>query len=68
MITNGEQSDEAGKWKQKLEIPIKTHNGSTYDYNFIIQESAEEFKGQFESLGENTEKYITFSIAFKKIK
>ena len=68
MITNGEQSDEAGKWKQKLEIPIKTHNGSTYDYHFIIQESAEDFKGQFESLGENTEKYITFSIPFKKIK
>ena len=27
---------------------------------------AEEFKGQFESLGENTEKYITFSVPIKK--
>ena len=27
---------------------------------------AEEFKGQFECLGENTEKYITFSIPIKK--
>ena len=37
-----------------------------YDYHFIIKELAEEFKGQFECLGENTEKYITFSIPIKK--
>ena len=35
-------------------------------YHFIIRESAEEFKGQFECLGENTEKYITFSVTIKK--
>ena len=35
---------------------------STYGYHFIIKELAKEFKGQFECLGENTEKYITFSI------
>ena len=27
---------------------------------------AEEFKGQSECLGENTEKYITFSVPIKK--
>ena len=43
-------------------IPIVFHNGSTYDYHFIIKKLAEDFKGQFECLGENTEKYITFSI------
>ena len=37
-----------------------------YDYHFIIRESAEEFKGQFECLGENTEKYITFSVTIEK--
>ena len=42
------------------------HNGSTYDYDFITKELAEEFEGQFECLGENTEKYITFSVPFKK--
>ena len=42
------------------------HNGSTYDYHFIIKELAEEFEGQFEGLRENTEKYITFSIPVKK--
>ena len=38
------------------------NNGSTYDYHFIIKELAKEFKGKFECLGENTEKYITFSV------
>ena len=43
------------------------HNGvSTYDYHFIIKELAKEFKGEFECLGENTEKYITFSVPIKK--
>ena len=42
------------------------HNGSTYDYHFIIKELAEEFEGQFECLGQNTEKYITFSASIKK--
>ena len=41
------------------------HNGSTYDYHFIIKELAEEFEGQFEFLGQNTEKYINFSASIK---
>ena len=31
-------------------------------YHFIIKELAEQFKGQFKCLRENTEKYITFSV------
>ena len=42
------------------------HNGSTYDYHFIIKELACEFEGNFECLGENTEKYITFSVPIKR--
>ena len=42
------------------------HNGSTYDYHFIIKELADEFEGEFEYLGVNTEKYITFSVPIKK--
>ena len=42
------------------------HNGSTYDYHFIIKEFPEEFKGQFECLGRNTENHITFSVPIKK--
>ena len=43
-------------------IPIVLHNGSNYDCHFIIKELAEEFKKQFTCLGENTEKYITFTV------
>ena len=42
------------------------HDGSRYDYHFIIKELSEEFEGQFECLGQNTEKYITFSVSIKK--
>ena len=47
-------------------IPVIFHNGFTYDYHFIIKELAEESEGQFECLGENTEKYITSSVPIKK--
>ena len=47
-------------------IPVVFYNGSTYDYHFIIKQLAEDFKGQFECLEENTEKYITFSVPIKK--
>ena len=42
------------------------HNGSTYDYRFIIKEFAKEFKRKFECLGENTKKYITFVVPIEK--
>ena len=42
------------------------HNGPTYGYHFIIKELAEEFEGEFECLGENTKKYVTFSVPIKK--
>ena len=54
------------RYKITKKIPIVFHNGSTYDYHFIIKQLAEDFKGQFECLGENTEKYITFSVPIKK--
>ena len=47
-------------------ISIVFHNGSTYDYHFGIKKLAEESKGEFECLGENIEKYITFSVPLKK--
>ena len=53
-------------YKVPQEIPVKFHNGSKYDYHFIIKELAEKFKGEFECLGENTEKYINFSVSNKE--
>ena len=54
------------RYKIPKEIPIVFHNGCTYDYHFIIKELVKEFDGNFECLGENTEKYITFSVPIKK--
>ena len=54
------------RYKVPKEIPVVFHNGSTYDYHFIIKQLAKEFKGNFDCLGENTEKYITFSVPIKK--
>ena len=54
-------------YKMVKEIPVLFHNGSVYDYHFIIKYLAREFKGNSECLGENTEKYISFTVPFKKV-
>ena len=54
------------RYKIPKNIPVIFHNGSTYDYHFIIKELPCEFDGNFECLGGNTEKYITFSVPIKK--
>ena len=54
------------RYKVPKEIPVAFYNGSTYDYHFIIKELVKEFKRNFECLGENTERYITFSVPIKK--
>ena len=53
-------------YKVPHEILVKIHNGQKYDYHFIVKELVEEFKGEFECLDENTEKYISFSVPIKK--
>ena len=54
------------KYKIPKNIPVIFHNGSTYDYHFIIRGLANEFDGNFECLGENTEKSVTLSVPIKK--
>ena len=48
------------------QVPVIFHNGSNYDYHFIIKGLAEEFEADFQCLGESKEKCITFSVAIKK--
>ena len=38
------------KFNVPNEIPVFLHNGSKYDYHFIIKEFANEFEGQYECL------------------
>ena len=45
------------RYKTLKEIPVVFYNGSKYDN--------QKDKGHFQCLGENTEKYITFSILTK---
>ena len=54
------------RYKVPKKIPVVFHNGSTYDYHFIIKELVKEFEGNIDGLGENTEKCITFSVPLKK--
>ena len=54
------------RYKTSKKIPVVFHNCSTYHYHFIISQLARYFDGQLECLGENTEKYITFSVKIKK--
>ena len=42
------------------EIPVVFHNGSNYDYHFIIKELASNFGGKFKCLAKNTKKYKVF--------
>ena len=53
-------------YKITKDIPVIFHNDSTYDYHLIIKGLAKELEGEIECLGENTEKYITFSISINK--
>ena len=54
------------RYKVPKEIPVVFHNDSTYDNHFIIKQLVKEFEGNFDCLGENTEKYITFSVPLRK--
>ena len=52
-------------YKAPKDIPIIIYNAS-YDTHFIINQLAEELKGELNCIGENTEKYIVFSVPIKK--
>ena len=54
------------KYRVSKKVPVAFHNGSKYDDHFIIKELPEGFKKQFTCLGENTEKYIIFTVPIEK--
>ena len=53
-------------YKITKNIQTVIHNLSSYDSHFIIKELANDFDGGLECLGENTEKYISFSVKINK--
>ena len=54
------------KYNAPKKFPVAFHNRSNYDYHFIIKKLAAEFKKEFTFFGENTKKYITFTVPKKK--
>ena len=44
------------KYSIPKDMPVVFHNGSNYDYHFIIKMLAKEFEGEFNCLGGDTEK------------
>ena len=54
------------QYKVPKVIPVVFHNGSACDNNFIIRQLAKDYNGYFSCIGENTEKYISFSITIIK--
>ena len=49
------------RYKTPKEISTVFHNGSTYDYHFIIKELAKKFESQFECLKKHRKTYNFFS-------
>ena len=54
------------KFNVPNEFRVVFHNGSNYDYHFIIKELANKIERKSECLGENTGKYETISIPIEK--
>ena len=54
------------RYKTPNEAPVVFHNGSAYDYHFIIKQLVKKIDDQLECLGENTGKCFTFLIPIKK--
>ena len=52
------------RYKTPKEIPIVFHNGSTYDYHFIIKELVKEFSAPLKKKIENKNIEITYKIKF----
>ena len=52
--------------KTPNEIPVVSHKGSTYDYQFIIKQLAKELDSEVECLGENIKNILFFYYQLKK--
>ena len=54
------------RFNEPNKIPAFFHNGSNYDYHFIIKELGNKSEGQFECVRENTENCKTFFLPIEK--
>ena len=54
------------RYKTLNQIPLVFHNGSIYDYHFIIKELAKDFYGQFECYEKTLRNILLFLYQLKK--
>ena len=54
------------RYKTPKEVSIVFHNGSTYDYHFIIKELPKEFEGKFECFKKIQQNVLLFHFQLKK--
>ena len=54
------------RYKTPKEVSIVFHNGSTYDYHFIIKELQKEFQGKFECFKKIQKNVLLFHFQLKK--
>ena len=54
------------KYSVPKKIPVAFHNGSNYEYHLIIRELSKELTKHLTCLGENSEKYINFTVKIEK--
>ena len=54
------------RYSTPINIPVFFHDGTNYDFNFIITELAKEFRSEMRCIPLNTDKYMSFSIPIKK--
>ena len=53
------------RYETQREIPVVIHNGSNYDFHFLINELAKKFRANMKCIGENTGKSKSFSVPIK---
>ena len=54
------------RYSTQIDIPVFLHNGTSYDFNLIINELAKEFRSEMRCIPLNTNKYMSFSIPIRK--
>ena len=53
------------RYEARREISVVVHNGSNYDFHFLLNELARKFRANMKCIGENTEKCRSFSVPIK---
>ena len=54
------------RYSTQIDISAFFHNGTSYDFNLIVNELAKKFRSEMRCIPLNTNKYMSFSIPIRK--